>query len=105
MICPAVPSDGPELTRRVTILPVMSITEATPPSGKHFPKFSAFRTAGLLDGMLSLTRWYLTYQAKSKTMSRGMPALFTRATSAARVSRMLAFSAAYFWANSKSPVA
>ena len=35
------------------------------------------------------------YQAKSNTMSRGMPAPFTFSMSAARASRMLAFSAAY----------
>ncbi len=36
------------------------------------------------------------YQAKSKTMSRGMPAWFTFSMSAARASRMLAFSEEYF---------
>ena len=45
------------------------------------------------------------YQAKSKTMSRGMPAALTLAMSAARASVIDACSAEYFCANSKSPVA
>ena len=45
------------------------------------------------------------YQAKSKTMSRGMPAALTLAMSAASASVIDACSAEYFCANSKSPVA
>ena len=45
------------------------------------------------------------YHAKSNTMSRGMPAAFTFAMSAASSSVIDACSAEYFCANSKSPVA
>ena len=50
-------------------------------------------------GRIFLT-YLVAYQTNSRTMSRGMPAPFTFSMSAARVSRMLAFLAAYDCANS-----